>query len=250
MLPIIQIGPLAIQTQGIVLLLGLWIGMVFADRYAPQRGQNSNTLYNLVFISLISGLIGGRITYIFRYIDIFAKNPSNIFSINPDLFDPVGALVIGLIAGYIYSRKKKLDLLSTLDSLTPLLAVFAIAVAVSNLTSGVRYGVETDLPWAIEIWGANRHPTQIYEIISAVIILFIFWPSLKIWRTTYPGVYFLAYVSLTVSSILFLEAFQSNSATIFGGFRSVQIIAWFSLLISFWGIHRIRIVHKKDKKEE
>jgi len=250
MLPIIQIGPFAIQTQGIVLLLGLWIGLVFAERYASQRGQNPNTLYNLVFISLIFGLIGGRITYIFIYIDIFAKNPSSIFSINPDLFDLIGALAIGLIAGYIYCRRKKVELLPILDSLTPLLAVFGIAMAVSNLTSGVSYGAVTDLPWAIELWGANRHPTQIYEIISAVVILIICWPSRKIWKNIYPGVYFLAYLILTAGSKLFMEAYQANSATTFGGFRSVQVVAWLILLISLWGMHRIRLAHINNKNDE
>ena len=53
MLPILQVGPLAIQAPGLILLLGLWLGLALAERTAHYWGVPGKTLYNLAFMALI-----------------------------------------------------------------------------------------------------------------------------------------------------------------------------------------------------
>ena len=78
MFPILQIGPLAIQVPGLVIIVGLWFGLTLSERRAKKRGQNPNVLYNLVFIAIISGVIGARLAYVLSYPDAFAENPSSL----------------------------------------------------------------------------------------------------------------------------------------------------------------------------
>ena len=171
MFPIINIGPLAIQVPGLALILGLYLGLSLAERYSNRHNISSNTLYNLVFIVLIAGVVGARLTYVLHHPDAFAGEPLNILSLNPALLDLFGGIVGATIASMIYGQRQKLTLWSTLDALTPAFAVFSVAIGIAHLASGDAFGAPTELPWGIELWGAKRHPTQIYESIAATIIL-------------------------------------------------------------------------------
>jgi phosphatidylglycerol---prolipoprotein diacylglyceryl transferase len=218
MLPMLNIGPLAIQTPGLVLLAGLWIGLTLAERHAHKRGLDPNHLYNLVLIGLVVGIIGGRVLYAAQYPQAFLANPLSLISLNPGLFDPLAGGAAGLIAGLIYGNRKRLPFWGTLDALTPLLGVLAIAAALSNLASGAAFGAPADLPWAIELWGASRHPTQVYEILAAALIL----------------------VALTAAARLFLETFRGDSYLLPYGLRSAQLAAWAVLALALIGLRKLQ----------
>ena len=250
MLPIIQIGPLAIQTTGLIILLSIWLGISLAEKFAIQRGITTNILDNLVLIGLASGIIGARLIYVIKYIDIFLASPISIISLNPGLLDPFGGAVIAIISMVIYGRNKNLQFWTTLDTLTPFFAVMGIAIGLSHLTSGAAFGMETDIPWGFEIWGASRHPTQIYEIIAAVAILIIVWPGRTAWLKVESGVYFLSFVAMSAGARLFLEAFRADSSIILGSFRSAQILAWIILATSLWGIVKISKTNKNEDSQE
>lgn len=235
MLPVLNIGPLALQTPGLALLIGVWLGLSLAEKYAARRGVPPSLLYNLVFVGLVGGVIGARLTYLVRYPEAFGSSPLSLISLNPGLLDPLGGLAMGTIAGVIYAHQAKLALWPTLDALTPLLAVMMIALGVSHLASGAAFGAETQAPWAIELWGTRRHPSQVYEILSAAAILVVLWPGR--WVETAPaGRYFLLFCALSAASWLLLEAFRGDSLLLAGGWRVVQVAAWLVLAGSLWGL--------------
>lgn len=239
MLPVLQVGPLAIQLSGLLLLVGLWLGLSLTERYAPQRGVSPNNLYNLVFIVLVAGVIGARLGYVFRYPDVFLDSPLSILSPNPGLFDVWIGLVTGGIAALIYGQRKNMPLWPALDALTPLLGVMSIAMALAHLSSGVAFGAPTTLPWGIELWGARRHPTQIYHLLSAGLILAILWPGRPLLNDKPPGWYFLTFVAASAGARILIEAFRGDSLLLPGGIRTAQVIAWLVLAASLWGLTHI-----------
>jgi phosphatidylglycerol:prolipoprotein diacylglycerol transferase len=239
MLPILQVGPLALPTPALAILLCTWLGLNLAERHADRYGLKSAQVYNLVMILLVAGLIGARLTYILRYPKIFAASPVSIVSLNLGLLDPVGGLVIGVLAGLVYAQRKKIPLWNALDALTPALGMLALGVALSHLASGAAFGAPSDLPWAINLWGANRHPSQVYEVIAAAIILAIIWPGRETGRQRRPGMAFLLFVALSAGARLLLEAFRGDSAFIFLGLRRAQALAWLALAGSLAGLYRL-----------
>lgn len=246
MLPVLQIGPLALQTPGLILLAGLWIGLSLAERQAKRYGVQPGVLDNLILLVMVAGVLGARLAYVVRYPAVFSENPASILSLNPGLLDPWGGLAAAVLAGLIYGQRKKLPFGSTLDALTPALAVMGVALALSHLASGSAYGAPTDLPWAIDLWGAERHPTQVYEILAASLILLIVWPGAGLWdryagrADLRPGVRFLGFAALSAFARLFLEAFRGDSVLLPGGFRSAQVLAWLVLFACLWGIRRLQ----------
>jgi len=241
MLPILHIGPLAIQVPGLVLLLGVWLGLSLTERYAPRYGVESKIIYNLVIISILAGVIGARLFYVARFPDAFLSKPASIFSLNPSLLDLWGGVFTATMVALIYGRRMGLSFWSTLNALTPAMAVFSVALALAHLSSGSHFGMSTNLPWGFELWGFYRHPTQIYEFIAAAMILFILWPGRETFKSTSPGVYFLSFLGLTAGASIFLEAFRGDSPLLPGGIRIVQLIALVLLAVSLWGIKKLEI---------
>lgn len=236
MLPILQIGPLAIQFPGLILLAGVWLGLTLAEKHANKHGISASKLDNLVLLGLIAGVIGARLSYLLRFPALFVENPVSLISLNPGLLDPAGGLLVGLLAMGIYGQRKQLPLWPTLDALTPLMAVFFVAFGLANLASGEGFGAPTNLPWAVELWGARRHPTQIYESLAAFSILVLMWPAKgplerwikdKVWDR--PGSRFFIFLALAALARLFLEAFHGDSALLWAGLRTVQVAAWLVL---------------------
>ena len=157
MLPILHIGPLAIQVPGLVLLLGLWLGLSLTERYAPRYGMESKIIYNLVIISILAGVVGARLFYVARFPDAFLSKPASIISLNPSLLDLWGGVFIASMVALIYGRRKGLSFWSTLNALTPAMAVFSVALALAHFSSGSHFGMSTNLPWGFELWGFYRH---------------------------------------------------------------------------------------------
>jgi phosphatidylglycerol:prolipoprotein diacylglycerol transferase len=232
MFPLFQIGSVAIQVPGLILLLALWIGLNIAEKEAKRRNQPPEEVYGLIMIALLGGIIGGRLWYVVRYLDAFVDDPLGIISLNTNTVDTVAVVIIGLALAVIYGRRKNLQLRPTLDILTPGLAFFAIGLALSHLSSGNAFGMPTKLPWAIELWSAERHPTQIYEMLLATIIFVVVLFIRK--EELYSGILFLTWLALTAASRLFLEAFRGDSAIVAGGIREAQLVALTILLLAIW----------------
>jgi len=252
MLPTLQVGPFAIPVSPMIILIGLWVGLSLAERNAPKYGINANTLYNLVFIALVAGVLGARLTFIGRYPSIFAGSPISVISTNPELLDPWGGMAVGLIAALIYGQRKQIAFWPFLDAITPGLALLGVAIGFSHLASGSAFGMPTDLPWGIELWGTTRQPTQLFEILGALVILFVVWPGSRIAVGQPSGSAFLIFLASTSGARLFLEAFRGDSIIIVDGLRVAQIIAWMILAISLWGLIRINGRGRKslDNKNE
>lgn len=247
MVPIIQIGPMALQTPGLILLIGLWLGLVLAERMASRFQANPNYVYNLVFVAMITGVIGARISYVLQNYDVFWQSPLNILSLNPGLLDPVGGIAIGLISALVYGNRKKIAWWPTLDAIAPFLCVMMIAFGLSNLASGDAFGAETSLPWGIDLWGVMRHPTQIYQIFAGCIILVIIWPRTGNFNVVQraPGETFVGFMALSAGTWLFIEAFRGDSLVLLNGVRATQVAAWVVLAGSLWGygkLHQRRFI--------
>jgi phosphatidylglycerol---prolipoprotein diacylglyceryl transferase len=241
MLPVLQIGPLALQLPGLLFLLSLWLGLSLAERFAPRRGVSAGVLYNLVFAALLAGAAGARLSYILQYPEVFAANPRSALSLNPGLLDPWGGAAGAILALLILGQHYQLGFWPTLDALTPLFAVLAIGLALTNFSSGAGFGSPTNLPWGIELWGARRHPTQIYEALAALIILVLLWPGRPGIQSWPSGKYFLTFVLLSALARLVLEAFRGDSRLVFGGLRLAQALAWLVMAAALWQLKKLAV---------
>jgi len=235
MLPVINIGPFALPLPALLIILGLWLAMLTLDKEAGRRDLSANTLNNLLVIGLIVGIAGARLGYVLRHLEVYRDALLDILALNAHALSLGDGLLFGLLAALIYAQHKELPLWPTLDALAPGLGLFFVFVGLSHLASGDAYGAPISLPWSLEIWGTERHPSQVYEIMAA---LLVFW---VIHRTKsapmFQGFLILAFAALSAASRVFLEAFRGDSEIVLGGLRSMQLGGLFVLLLSFIGMH-------------
>lgn len=225
----------------ILLVAALWVGMMLAEKRSERHGISKEMLNNLVYYSLFGYILGGRLLYALANFSVFLQSPLSLFSLNFDLFDPLAGLVTAVLVGLVYGSRKKLSLWHTLDALTPLFAVLAVGLALSHLVAGTAFGSPTELPWGIEQWNATRHPSQIYELVAALLILVWIW----FWKSDPPpGRLFLIFSASTAAARLFLEAFRGDSTLVLGGLRLAQILAWVVLALALFASEALRRVEK------
>ncbi|MFN2303817.1 MAG: prolipoprotein diacylglyceryl transferase, partial [Anaerolineales bacterium] len=241
MFPMINIGPLAIQSGGLILLLSIWIGIWISDRFSKNLGTSSDNIENSILIALLIGIVSARIGFFLRNFNIFLENPLSIFSLSPSmLYVPFGIL-IGTLSGLIYAQKKGLPNLPTLDTLSPMLLIVFIGFQLANFATGNIYGLPSNLPWAVPLWGAMRHPVQIYAIILALgafLILVILTKGLKKSGFMRSGILFKLTITTLAIITIFSRAFVDNKALL-AGVDTYQLFGFGILLVGLIQLNKL-----------
>jgi phosphatidylglycerol---prolipoprotein diacylglyceryl transferase len=227
MFPVIHLGSLTIQARGFILLAAFWLAAEAAERGAKRLGLRGDVVYSLAFIAALAGLIGARLGYVLEHGSAYQSDPVAIVALNFNTLSPLAGVLTGVVAAYLYARRKGVANRRLLDALTPGFIVLAGGLALADLASGDAYGTPASLPWAIELWGAARHPTQIYQLIAIGVIAAI---VLKADRP-FDGARFGLFVALYAGSRLLIEAFRGDSETI-EGLRTAQVWSLILLLVA------------------
>jgi phosphatidylglycerol---prolipoprotein diacylglyceryl transferase len=230
----------------ILLIIAAWLGLTLAERRTEQHGISKDDLNNITFYGLLAFIIGGRITYVLQNFGAFSKSPWGVFSINPDLFDPLGGMAVAFIVALIYGQRKQLAFWNTLDALTPFFAILAIGLALSHFAAGTAFGTPTSQPWGIDLWNATRHPTQLYDALASSLILVLLW---RFKPGPRPGILFLLFAALTALTQLVTQAFRADSVFVFAGLRQAQVIAWV-LLATVFVVIEARFSSPKQKRAD
>ena len=248
MFPVIHLGRLAIQASGLMIILGLYLGITLAEHRLPQKGIKVNQFYTIIFLGLGLGVLGGRLLFILQNFRQFLASPVNIVSLDPNLLDPFGGVALAGIAVLVYGYRTKLQFWTTLDAFTPVLAVLTIFFGLAHLASGMAYGAPTNLPWGLNLWGDNRHPSQVYEILAGIIIFIALWH--RFGSQTNPGVTFLLFVTITAGARLLLEAWRGDEMLLVAGIRLTQWFAWLLMSISLLILDGKMVSHKPSENDQ
>ena len=231
MFPILSIGPISLPLPPLLLILGFWLGITITDLKAKQSSIDPGFIDKLLWTSLISGLIGARLSFIARNPQAFQGNLVSIVSINPNLFDIAGGILIAFAVGFIIISNSKIPGWKILDLLSPLFIVLLISISLSRFASGDDFGTITSMPWGIFLWGENRHPVQLYYFIANLFVLMLTLKNFPKDVST-PGKTFLTFSIMTTSLYLFLSGFQETQVLIAFGLHLNKILFWLLLTLS------------------
>ncbi len=243
MLPVIHIGPAAIQSSVLALIVGLWLAASLAEHAWGRRPAGSNAgarykeaVWNVMALVVGVTLVAGRLLYVVQNPTLYAADPSQVLSPTPSTLSPGLGAVIGLVAGLAYIQRRHIPLLPFLDALAfgtlAALAVFALG----QFLSGDAYGTPTDLPWAVFLWGEWRHPVQLYDAIAALAGLMVI--GRVHWSRE--GLAALAALAWYSAARVLIDAFRGDATVIAGGYRSTQVIALVMLLLALWLMSRMK----------
>jgi phosphatidylglycerol:prolipoprotein diacylglycerol transferase len=172
-----QAGPLVVRWYGLLIVLGALAAAYVASIEAKHRNEDPDHAWNILFWCLILGIIGARLYHVFSspagasrgFAYYFVEQPFteiNFFGVA--VYFPtaaliwegglgiIGALLGGILAILIYTRRHQLNLWRWLDIVAPGMILAQAIGRWGNYFNQELYGPPTNLPWGILITEANQ----------------------------------------------------------------------------------------------
>ncbi len=254
-----------IYFYALIIITGALLGAFIASREAKRRGFDGEIVWDLLPWVLMAGIIGARIWHVLTpdsTLLIDGKNPYflrplEILNIRKGGLGIPGGVMAGVLALWIYTRKKKLSFLTWLDILAPGLALGQAIGRWGNYFNQEVYGMPSNLPWAIKIDQAHRlpgfenieryHPTFLYEFIWNLLnMFFLLWVARKFKDRLKPGDVFFLYMIIYSFGRFMLEFIRIVNSPI-AGINSNQALMG---VIFVGSIIALIIRHKAKSKVE
>jgi phosphatidylglycerol:prolipoprotein diacylglycerol transferase len=174
----LPIGPLAIRWYGLLFATGFIIGYRIIFNIYRKENKPTQDLDPLLMYLVIGTVVGARLGHVLFYDPgYYFSHPLEIIKIwKGGLASHGGALGV-LLATYLYSRKHPTQpYLWLLDRLAIPTALASAFIRLGNFFNSEILGTPTTVPWAIvfeRVDNVPRHPVQLYESISYLIIFII-----------------------------------------------------------------------------
>ena len=211
-----------VMWYGILMALGMIIGTLLAIKEGKRVGIKEDDILDLAIVAIPSGLIGARLYYVIFNWDYYSQNISQVLNFRGGGMAIHGALIGGILAGYLFSRYKKMSFFKLAD--TVIIGV-PLAQAIGrwgNFINQEAHGGPTNLPWGIMVNGEKVHPTFLYESIWNIGIFIFLWIFRK--KKQYEGEVIVLYTILYSLGRFFIEGLRTDSLMI-GPFRMAQVIS-------------------------
>ncbi|WP_367327592.1 prolipoprotein diacylglyceryl transferase [Lentimicrobium sp.] len=176
---IFSLGSLHIRWYGLFFALSFYLGYVILEKQVFKReGLPVGLLDRLATYVVIGTVVGARLGHVLFYEPAsYLRDPISILKIWEGGLASHGAAIGILLALWIFKRKSGKSYLWTLDRLVIVVALGGFFIRMGNLMNSEIYGHYTSLPWGFVFLRDGetepRHPTQIYEALSYLILFFV-----------------------------------------------------------------------------
>ena len=174
---LISFGPFKVHWYGLLFATAILLGLEFMKWVYRLEKQDESSIEPLFLYAVIGIVIGARLGHVLFYDpDYYFAHPLKIFAVwEGGLASHGGGLGV-LIALYYGCKKYKTDFLWLIDRLVIPTALFGFFVRMGNFMNSEILGKPSDVPWAIVFSRVDllpRHPAQLYEAFSYLVIFFI-----------------------------------------------------------------------------
>ncbi len=235
------------------ILLGVIVAYILITREGKKQGLQKEFISDLIFYTLIIGILGARVYYCVFNLDYYLANPSEILKIYNGGLAIHGGVIAGLIFVYFYTKKKNVSFIKILDIVAPAVIIAQSFGRWGNFFNQEAHGGITTyqnlknmhIPEFIingmHIEGKYYYPTFFFESIWCLIgfiILMIARKNKNLRKGFQIGFYFIWYGI----GRFFIEAFRTDSLMFFG-LKIAQIVSLIGIIIGI-----IIIVTNRNKK--
>ena len=185
---LIQIGPFAIRSYGLMLALSFLLGILLARWRGRKVGLDTQRLIDLAVVVIIASVVGSRAMYVLFHLDEFSGNPLDI--INPfqssgqvgiQGLSMYGGVILSVLAGLWFLRHQRMPVWRVVDVIAPSIALGIVLTRIGCFLNGCCFGKPGDLPWCVVFPpesaagyffpGTPLHPTQLYASLYGLLIL-------------------------------------------------------------------------------
>jgi phosphatidylglycerol:prolipoprotein diacylglycerol transferase len=186
---------LPIYAYGLMLTVSVIVGRLLAIRLAERVGITREQADHCATWTLVGAIVGCRLLYVATNLDQFS-NPLEVFAAWKGGVVAYGGVVGGLAAAILYCRVQNISLLAWADCVAPSLCIGLGLTRIGCFLGGCDFGQVSDRPWAVRFpvgspaFEEHRllgllppgaaaslpvHPTQLYESLAGIVLLFVVW---------------------------------------------------------------------------
>lgn len=159
-----------VYSYGLMIGIGIIVAVMILNSRAKKRGYDENSIFNMIIITILSGILGGKVLFIITKLGDFINNPMSFITDFGYGFVIYGAILGGMLSIILYSRMKKWNSLEIFDLVVPGLAIAQGFGRIGCFLAGCCYGAETTgalyviFPEnSLAVPHVHLHPTQIYS---------------------------------------------------------------------------------------
>lgn len=232
---VIDLGFFSIHIYSLCILLGVIFASCLIITESEKHGFDKEKISDLLFYTIIFGIVGARAYYCIFNLDYYLTNPVSILKIWEGGLAIHGGIIAGLITIFIYARKNKLNFLWLLDFFVIGLIIAQAIGRWGNFFNGEAHGPLTTLVHlksmhlpnfiikGMKIDGNYYTPTFLYEsfwCLLGFIIIILLKKNKKI-KIGYLTSFYLIWYSIE----RFLVEMMRTDSLMIGTFKVAQIVS-------------------------
>ncbi|MDD4623967.1 MAG: prolipoprotein diacylglyceryl transferase [Bacilli bacterium] len=240
---LLDLGFIQITYYAIIILIAILCSYFVIVMEANKYNYDKEFLGNLLFWTILFGIIGARLYYVLFNLDYYSANPSEIYKIWNGGLAIHGGIIFGMIFAALYSLKYKGNILKLFDIFGVGLIIGQAIGRWGNFFNTEAHGGETTrivlekmliIPKFVidgmKIDGVYYQPTFYYEflwcLLGFIILILIrkFYKYLKVGQLA--SLYFVWYGI----GRFFIEGMRTDSL-MYGDIRVAQVVSLLSVFI-------------------
>jgi phosphatidylglycerol:prolipoprotein diacylglycerol transferase len=242
---IFQAGPVTIRWYSVIIITGIILGTLLAQRLAKQRDEDPEKIADLAVWLVVGAIPFARMYYVLFEWERYAQGPWwKVFAIWEGGIAIHGAILGGMIAAYLFAKKTKSNFWKLADICAPALALGQAIGRWGNFFNSEAFGVPTDLPWKLYIppeWRptafiANNyfHPTFLYESLWNLMVMSILLWLFKKFPNWGQGTIAATYAVLYGIGRFWIEGLRTDSLYL-GSVRMAQVVSLLFVALGLFG---------------
>ncbi len=246
---IMGFGPFTVRWYGLLFAAGFLIGQQIMAHIFKKEGKPLEDIDSLTLVMVAYTVLGARIGhFLFYEPSILYKNPLEVILPPYAGLASHGALVGILFGLWLYTRKRQSTgqtFLWLTDRMVILVALAGAFIRFGNLMNSEIVGTVTGMPWGMvfmqnmEFSQYPRHPAQLYESISCLILFFILFSLWNKYKANTPPGRLLGLFLVWIFGLRFMYEFLKENQVQFEDSLPLNMGQFLSIPAVLLGIYLI-----------
>lgn len=173
-LPSLNLGPVTIQSFGVLTALGVVVAASLASRVARKMGRDPQVILDFAVVGVLTGVVTGHLVHVFLYHPEELSRGWQVLKFWEGL-SSMGGLLGGILAAVVWFRMKRLRFADYSDALALGIAPGWGVARVGCFTVHDHPGVRTNFFLAVNMDGVPRHDLGLYEAILLFALGALLW---------------------------------------------------------------------------
>jgi phosphatidylglycerol:prolipoprotein diacylglycerol transferase len=239
LLPSLNLGPITLQSFGLLSAAGILVGMQVAAGAARRDGLEPTVVLDFSVVAVLGGLVGGHLVHLIFYHPEELAEPLRILKVWEGL-SSMGGLAGAIVTAAVWFRRRRLRFGPFGDAYALGLAPGWGIARLGCFSVHDHPGVRSDFWLAVAFPGGARHDLGLYEAILLFgLAALLFWLRRRVrWRGLLLPVLAVGYGAGRFL-LDFLRARPGDLPYADGRQLGLTFAQWFCLGLLGWGLNRL-----------